>query len=622
MRRFQHKFLIFGLIILTGFLGLTRITNASIGDLIGGITLAPLGFIAAVLNYIIGYLGSLLVTLGAGLANWALDFNSHILPVAGTTSIVGVGWVITRDLANLLFVLVIIIIAFATILRVERYEMKKLIRNLIFIALIVNFSLVIAGVFIDFSGILTNFFINAATGNSPTSLGTALVGSFGVQKFLGISGDTTNIGNILSFDKSLSFIASTFFITIFTLIAAISLIGLAFMFFFRYMVLTFLLIVMPLAWTFSIFPDFASQNSKWWSYFFNWVWFAPAASFFIYLAISVVKLGGFSSLAGTDQILNPNGSLAISIQNFGQNLGQMITVIGILVGGLITANKMGIHGANATLKLANQARIVIVGGTVGAAAGAVSGAAAGAATGFGGYVRQKVATAGAGEGQQSYVQRAANTFAKVPGFRGIATGLNQLAKEPSKRVEDEEKAMDSWTGEMIKNAANSGDAFLREPRAAALVNKMASTSITDPQTGEKKLVLDTLDPGRRARFIEVSKKLGTTQKILAARPDLAVDLGLPNAATAIRRFIRPNKIQDVSVEAFKSVDVVKSLPNNYLEMLGKEGGAEQLANVKNVVAREIAPLAEKISALPEEARDIENAKRIHEFIKNNVLWQG
>src|SRR3989344_8276587 len=124
--------------------------------------------------YLVGYVASLFVNIGGSLVNWTLDLNSQVL----NNSTVSIGWTVSRDIANLGFVLAIIIIAFATILRIESYQMEKLPANLITAALLVNFSLVFAGIFIDFSGILTNFFINRATSNNPSAIGAGLADAF------------------------------------------------------------------------------------------------------------------------------------------------------------------------------------------------------------------------------------------------------------------------------------------------------------------------------------------------------------------------------------------------------------------------------------------------------------
>ena len=63
---------------------------------------------------------------------------------------VKLGWTMTRNFANLGFVLAMIFIAYATMLRLQNYDIKMLGR-LVVIALLINFSLAISGVILDFS---------------------------------------------------------------------------------------------------------------------------------------------------------------------------------------------------------------------------------------------------------------------------------------------------------------------------------------------------------------------------------------------------------------------------------------------------------------------------------------
>jgi len=357
MKKHHPKILISLVITAILFLGYVQIAHAAIIEAIGtGLITLTIGLIM----YILGYIGSLLVTLGGGLASWSLDLNNTLL----TSAIVEKGWVIARDLANLGFVLAIILISFTTILRIQQYETKKMLTNLIIAALLINFSLIIAGVFIDFSGMLTDFFISKAGGGSPTELRNALVASFQVQtvlsppdldagKFQELIGGLKN-----KLSSAISFVANLFFIVIYTFTAAIALFGLAAMFFIRYIVLIILLILMPLAWLFMILPDTAHLWKKWWEVFMRWIFFAPTASFFIYLALSI-PTSGQNFTVGVDLPINES----LLIPNFGQLIGQMIAVIGLLIGGMMVADKVGTEVGLSSIALGRRAKNMAIGAT-------------------------------------------------------------------------------------------------------------------------------------------------------------------------------------------------------------------------------------------------------------------
>jgi hypothetical protein len=75
--------------------------------------------------------------------------------------IVDIGWQVTRNFANLGFVLALLWIGLATALKLSEYEAKKSLPRLILMILLVNFSPVICGVVVDAANIVMNFFLGA-----------------------------------------------------------------------------------------------------------------------------------------------------------------------------------------------------------------------------------------------------------------------------------------------------------------------------------------------------------------------------------------------------------------------------------------------------------------------------
>ncbi|MBI3671453.1 hypothetical protein HY249_01510, partial [Candidatus Azambacteria bacterium] len=66
------------------------------------------------------------------------------------------GWAITRDFANMFFILILLGVALSFIL-FPKYQLKSALPRLLVVALLINFSLPIAGVFLDAANILTSF---------------------------------------------------------------------------------------------------------------------------------------------------------------------------------------------------------------------------------------------------------------------------------------------------------------------------------------------------------------------------------------------------------------------------------------------------------------------------------
>ena len=76
-----------------------------------------------------------------------------------TNEFVTLGWTLTRDFANIFFIIFLVIIGLATALRLGEYQWQKTLPLLIGIALLINFTPVILGLIIDASNIVMNFFI-------------------------------------------------------------------------------------------------------------------------------------------------------------------------------------------------------------------------------------------------------------------------------------------------------------------------------------------------------------------------------------------------------------------------------------------------------------------------------
>ena len=117
--------------------------------------------------------------------------------------IVQTGWHITRDLANMFFILILLIIAFATVLRIQTYAIQQLWWKILVAALLINFSLVIAGFVIDFTQILTTFFIKQALGGgSFGTITTRLASSMQILNFYNPSSPQSLGAGITQFGAS------------------------------------------------------------------------------------------------------------------------------------------------------------------------------------------------------------------------------------------------------------------------------------------------------------------------------------------------------------------------------------------------------------------------------------
>lgn len=131
--------------------------------------------IRAITSAILGFFG-IFVGLAAKFFDGMLNigFASHKV-------VAELGWKIVRDFSNMFFILIMVVIAFATILRLERYGIKELLPKVIIIALLINFSLVICYLIIDFSDITAHYFIDEVKKVNP-NISTTLVDALNITR--------------------------------------------------------------------------------------------------------------------------------------------------------------------------------------------------------------------------------------------------------------------------------------------------------------------------------------------------------------------------------------------------------------------------------------------------------
>jgi len=318
----------------------------------------------------IAWLGSQIIILEAKLLSWVLDAS-----VFTKMPVVQAGWRICRDLANMFFVFILVYIAFCYILRIQSQSTKKLIVKVIIIAVLINFSLMIGGVIIDFSNVFFRFFVFG--GLKPqdgekvtTSLANALKLQTLVESNILETPTASStpedwqawIQNQMAQQNEKTILigfGKLMFTIIFTFLMIIVFGALIVILFVRLFQLWILLIFAPLAWTASLIkikgtPSDLADN--WWKNFLKWSFVAPILGMFIYLALETSK--HLNNLNVASNLNTSASNMMYSIQN----ILQMVLVAGFLIAGFIAGQKMGEGIAGSALNLAKS-----TGGKVGGA---------------------------------------------------------------------------------------------------------------------------------------------------------------------------------------------------------------------------------------------------------------
>jgi hypothetical protein len=331
-------------------------------DLFGFDVTGVVTFIFQLVGVVFNFVFGLFLILSGYLVNVATEFNFNIL--SDSNAILKTGWLAARDIANLGFVILAIGSALATILRYPpEYDVRKLLPKFVAAAILVNFSMTLAAIPIQFSNVLTGFFLSRVTSVQNNAADAAasvfsidiagpLVNILGPQKLL--VGETDPLppdpgdsaGGALSAVLFAS-LATLIFNIIFTLLMAILLLAFAVMLISRYFILTFLIIFSPLACLFYIFPALKDKFSLWNSQYIKWVFIGPSMMFFVYMAIVVAEKLPSTALKGGGGII---------MSGFGGVIEQFINlsfITAILVMGLIAAGKTGTGAGKMALGAAN-----------------------------------------------------------------------------------------------------------------------------------------------------------------------------------------------------------------------------------------------------------------------------
>lgn len=572
------------------------------------------------------------ITLVGYLLSWAAWFVDFALAVNGEVlnlPVVQLGWRIVRDMANLFFVLGIIVVAFATVIRNETYGIKKTLFKLIVMAVLINFSLSISGAILDSSAILTNFFISKATNGDPHNVSKAMGQAFGPQTLLNVQASAAETAKQKG-AKILEAIASLFFIIIFSWMGVISFFALGAMLFIRFIHISFLLILAPLAWLGWVFPGLSIGGQgnffkTWWNEFLRWTFFAPAMAFFLYLALfAIQQQASIKTLANSTQsgaalggALNIGSGTGTTpgLVSLAATIGSMFVFCGLMMGGLLTANKMGIQGATTATNYAKKASSYL------------GGKARGAAKGTGKWAGRRFMAQGTLTDQQggttTRLQRAGTAFsnflAPIPVLRRAgryaAGGVNRLATSALEETKKIQK--DKFSKERITNAGLLK--LLQKPEGlnyherAAVASEAAERKMfaARDNTPAKNLILS---PGQLDPFIEAATRMGTLpdieKKVLSESPELHDRFKSHDTATiglamteeeVMRRHGTSGKAPDYSNEALNDVMIVKEMNENYIFKMASDGsGGKQKILVETAERGLGTTIADRLKRLLEE----------------------
>ena len=541
------------------------------------------------------YISATLLTFVISHPEWLDLANS---PVANS------GWNFVAGVANVFLVLILLVVAFTYILRIETFQAKKSLPRLIIAALLINFSFVFVKMVVDISTVLYNTVLQAAgvTAGGETTLVYDVLNTMGfnlnrviegfIFLFSGLAikamipflspffelalilGVLTLVflPNILlySVQIALSFLLSAVFFTFTFLFAA------------RIFVIQILAALAPLAFVCYVLPQTKKHWDEWLNHLLEWSFLGVFLFFFLVLGLKA----GVGLQPATPLVAPP---IAAPFFGMGGALQQYFVYYFFLF----------IYCA-LILYLTSKAMPAIAGFILGqaAAVGAVMytqglkplGISAKRQVDEAAIAQQKIEAEAKSAGRSLTLrERGSGVIAKGVNwtYRRLGTSTEQ---EFTKQKEARAKKFEKMSKESLY--ATVDDRLTSENDLATAFEALAKKSKLRDQDLQKCIDLATkgkLDSG----------------EILKARPDWAEDAQGNRRTVFSDRGItgeierqKPKEFREkVQTEALRDVRTVTSLDRAKIEDVGRYGSREQKAAIRETVRLNAVPLTAEIQTL-------------------------
>jgi hypothetical protein len=234
-----------------------------------------------VLLQIITFLG-LVVNAAAALLSWTI--NPELLYNLMQNSLIYEWWKMIRDILNILFIGVLLLSAFSTIFQIDRYHYSKVLKSLILMALLVNFSFPIARFVIDFANRLMYFIFSlsqvADAGANGIDFGDVFLRKTGIIETLVTPAQKTEATSVLFAGLIMLFLFAMALLTIAVLMLV------------RVVALMLIVIFSPVGFVGQVVPGMGGLASKWWNNLFRYAFFGPVAA--LMLSLSMAMMSGLT----------------------------------------------------------------------------------------------------------------------------------------------------------------------------------------------------------------------------------------------------------------------------------------------------------------------------------------
>lgn len=221
------------------------------------------GIIAIIDTVVNGFFG-LATVLFVNVFKAVLSLQNALLKIDAVREV----WTIFRDFANMFFILLLVITAFATIFNMPQgYRYKELLPKIIIAALLINFSFVIFQWAVDLMWLPSNLFIGAIAGGKfdPNAIGESLGRIFQLNEIKELTFGAAREPDIQGAALIFTLFKGVFYVAIAFALGWIALVLLV-----RIPILMGLAMISPIVWISFAFPAIRNVWSTWWNQVIKW----------------------------------------------------------------------------------------------------------------------------------------------------------------------------------------------------------------------------------------------------------------------------------------------------------------------------------------------------------------
>ncbi|GAC1573560.1 MAG: hypothetical protein NVS3B9_4300 [Candidatus Doudnabacteria bacterium] len=251
------------------------------------------------------------------------------------------GWVFVRNIINIFFILTMVVIALATLFQLDekKYGYKHLIPELVMMAVLVNFSLVIAQLILGIADTLQAQFLP----NNHEVLSN-LAYQLMVKPNIAV--------HVAPFTGSYATVVASFFYLFFAVGSFFAFFAIAAFLVIRVVMLWALLLLSPVAYGLRVLPATHHESSRWWSEFLKYAFFTPIIGFFLHVAASLA-VGQADYMAKLTQAAIATG-VQPGLAQFIESSLSSVLVIFFLYIGVEVAKEIGVVGVSSIMKKAEH----------------------------------------------------------------------------------------------------------------------------------------------------------------------------------------------------------------------------------------------------------------------------